>query len=142
VSAPAPGTDAVDFAAIWDAVTAWGHAKPRRLDFGTCWVQLYMGAMEIPMVALHPGAPAAPAGARVAAWAPLLERLGLVLDCVTEDVNYKLNRREGGEYVGRLLPDALKLHAVRVLDLGPDGFEALCRAYLRLRDVARESAGA
>ena len=38
----------------------------------------------------------------------LLDRVvGLVLDCVTEGANDKLNRAESGEYVGRVLPDAL-----------------------------------
>ena len=122
----------LDFAGIWRALTEWDHLEPRRLAFADCRIQLYMGAMEIPMVALRPGAPVAPAAGRLAGWQPLLDRAGLVLDCVTEDANYKLNRRGTGEYVGRVLPDALKFHAVRVLDLGPGAFEEIARSYLAL----------
>jgi len=125
-------TGTLDFAGVWRALREWDHVKPRRLDFVACWVQLYMGAMEIPMVALRPIARVTPAAARIASWQPLLDRFGLVLDCVTEGANYKLNRRESGEYVGRVLPDSLKFHAVRVLDLGPEGFEEISRAYLAL----------
>lgn len=40
--------------------------------------------------------------------AVLVDRVGgLVLDCVTEGANDKPNRAESGEYVGRVLPDAL-----------------------------------
>ena len=41
-------------------------------------------------------------------------------------------RRGSGEYVGRVLSDALKFHAVRVLDLGLEGFEEISRCYLAL----------
>ncbi len=125
-------TGALDFGTVWRALSEWDRVKPRRLDFVACWVQLYMGAMEIPMVALHPAARVAPAADRIAGWQPLLDRFGLVLDCVTEGANYKLNRCESGEYVGRILPDSLKFHAVRVLDLGLEGFEEISRAYLAL----------
>ena len=40
--------------------------------------------------------------------AVLLDRaVGQVLDCVTEGANDMPNRAESGEYVGRVLPDAL-----------------------------------
>jgi hypothetical protein len=102
------------------------------LDLPGCQVQLYMGAMEIPMLAFRPPAPVSPAAEQLATWQPTLDRLGLVLDCVTPDANYKLNRHASGEYVGRILPDALKFHAGRVLDLDRDAVEALCRSYLAL----------
>ena len=125
-----------DFAGVWRALSEWDHVKPRRLDFVACWVQLYMGAMEIPMVALQPAARVAPEAERLGGWQPLLDRFGLVLDCVTEGANYKLNRCENGEYVGRILPDSLKFHAVRVLGLGLEGFEEISRAYLALPPIA------
>ncbi len=84
------------------------------------------------MLALRPATPVSPATERLATWQPTLDRVGLVLDCVTPDANYKLNRHDSGEYVGRILPDALKFHAVRVIDLGRDALEELCRSYLAL----------
>src|SRR5262249_14633310 len=112
----------------------WGSSETRArvVDVRGGLVQLYMGAMEIPMLVLRPATPVTPAAERLATWQPILDRVGLVLDCVTPDGNCKLNRPDSGEYVGRILPDALKFHAGRVIDLGPEGLEALCRAYLAL----------
>lgn len=121
-----------DVATMWHALTTWGQSRARVLELPGCQVQLYMGAMEIPMLALRPASPVSPAGGRLAGWQPTLARFGLVLDCVTPDANYKLNRHESGEYVGRVLPDALKFHAERLIDLGPEALEALCHAYLAL----------
>lgn len=55
-----------------------------------------------------------------------------LIDGVTPDANYALSREGSGEYVGRILPDALKLHAERVTGLDRAALEALCRAYLAL----------
>jgi hypothetical protein len=121
-----------DFAAVWQALATWEQRRARVLELPGCQVQLYMGAMEIPMLAFRPPAPVSPAASRLATWQPTLDRLGLVLDCVTPDANYKLNRQVSGEYVGRILPDALKFHAGRVIDLEREAVEALCRAYLTL----------
>lgn len=128
---------ALNFAEIWRALEAWAQDRPKSLDFADCRVQFYMGAMEIPMMAVRPRMSVVPAADLIGAWQPLLDRFGLVLDCVTEGANYKLNRSGSGEYVGRILPDALKFHAVRVLALGRDAFEEICLRYLALsrRDV-------
>jgi hypothetical protein len=91
-----------------------------------------MGAMEIPMLALRPATLVSPAAEWLSAWQPTLERLGLEFDCVTPDANYKLNRQGSGEYIGGVLPEALKFHAGRVRDLDRESLEALCRAYLAL----------
>ena len=82
-----------------------------------------------------------PAASRLTAWQPTLDRLGLVLDCVTPDANYKLNRHESGEYVGRILPDALKFHAERVVDLEREAVEELCRSYLSLPALDSRQSG-
>ncbi len=66
------------------------------------------------------------------AFAPVLARLGLALDCVEVGRNYKINRAHTGEYVGRIQPEALKLHAGRILDLGRTAFAAVVTLYLRL----------
>jgi hypothetical protein len=121
-----------DFAPVWRALADWEQRRARVLDLPGCQVQLYMGAMEIPMLAFRPPVLVSPAAAQLATWQPTLDRLGLVLDCVTPDANYKLNRHASGEYVGRILPDALKFHAGRVVDLDRDAVEALCRSYLAL----------
>ncbi len=57
------------------------------------------------------------------------------LELVEIDRNYKINRRDTNEYVARILPDALKLHCERILDLGSDVFEALTSFYLALPRV-------
>jgi hypothetical protein len=126
-----------DFAALWRALGSWERARARVLDLPGCRAQFYMGAMEIPMLALRPAAPVSTAAESLSAWQPTLDRLGLVLDCVTPDANYKLNRQGSGEYVGRILPEALKFHAGRVLDLDRGSLEALCRAYLALPTAER-----
>jgi len=72
-----------------------------------------------------------PAADRLATWTPQLERFDLALDCVADGANYKLNR-ENGEYVGRILPDALKFHAERLQGLGPEALAELGALYLAL----------
>jgi hypothetical protein len=122
----------LDVDGIWRALEAWDRERPRSLALAECRVQLYMGAMEIPMLALRPRARVRPAADRLATWTPQLERFELVLDCVTDSANYKLNRAGNGEYVGRILPDALKFHAERLLGLGPGALAELGVLYLAL----------
>jgi len=123
---------AVDLAKAWRAVEVWDQQRPRSVVAPGCHVQLYMGAMEIPIVAFWPEAPVAPEAERMAAVEPLLQRWGLTLDCVEVGRNYKINRSDTGEYVGRILPDALKLHATRILHLGREVFEEIVTFYLCL----------
>ncbi len=120
----------VDLSKVWHAVESWDQRRPKSLQFPGCLAQLYMGAMEIPIVAFRPGEPVDPRADRVAAFAPVLRRFGLELDCVEVGANYKVNRSDTGEYVGRILPDALKLHAPRILDLGLEAFEEIVTFYL------------
>lgn len=121
-----------DFTDVWKALEDWDHERPRSFAFDGGRAQFYMGAMEIPMVAVRPSRSVEPAAERVEAFARVLARFGLVLDCVEVGRNYKLNRAGSGEYVGRILPDAIKFHAERILDLGRDAFEALSALYLEL----------
>ena len=116
------------------ALGSWEQRRARVLELPGCRARHYMGAMEIPMLALWPATPVSPEAGRLAAWQSILARLGLELGCVHADfdANYKLNRQGSGEYVGRILPDALKLHAVRARDLDRESLEALCREYLAL----------
>lgn len=123
---------AVDFTTLWQTLAAWDRNRPQRLEFPGCHVQFYMGAMEIPMVALRPHKPVTPAADRVAGWGPRLARFGLVLDDVAAGENYKLNRGDTGEYVGRVLPDALKFHAERILHAGEEALEEITTLYFQL----------
>lgn len=122
----------VDLQKVWHAVETWDQKRAKSLQFPGCVAQLYMGAMEIPIVAFRPGKPVEPRADRVSAFASVLQRFGLALDCVEVGGNYKVNRSDTGEYVGRILPDALKLHAGRILDLGLEAFEEIVALYLGL----------
>lgn len=122
----------LDIAEIWPLIAEWDHERPRLLSLEQCRLQLYMGAMEIPMVAFRPPGPVVPSPERLAALVPTLVRAGLVLDLVEAGRNYKINRHGSGEYIGRILPDALKFHAERVLEVGPAAVGAIVSFYLGL----------
>lgn len=130
----------IDLGTVWEALEGWDQERPKSYQLTTCRAQFYMGAMEIPMVAFRPPRSVDPEEERVAAFVPTLRRFGLELDPVEIGRNYKLNRSAAGEYVGRILPDALKLHAERILDLGRDAFEEIVTLYLSL-PVAEADAG-
>jgi len=122
----------LDVAGVWEALERWDRERPKILTLSRCRVQLYMGAMEIPMLALRPRTPVVPVADRLAAWEPQLHVHDLVLDCVAVSANYKLNRAATGEYVGRILPDALKFHADRLQRLGAEVLIDLGALYLAL----------
>jgi hypothetical protein len=122
----------LDVAGVWRALESWDRERPRSFTLPECRVQLYMGAMEIPMLALRPRALVIPDDDQLTGWGPQLKRLNLVLDCVAVSANYKLNRAASGEYGGRILPDALKFHADRLLALGPEALADLGALYLAL----------
>lgn len=121
-----------ELAQVWQALEEWDHERPRSFTVPHARAQLYMGAMEIPLVAVRPRHPVAPAEEAMAALAPTLQRFGLELDCVQVGENYKINRSDTREYVGRIQPDALKLHAQRILALGRDAFDEIVTFYLAL----------
>jgi hypothetical protein len=118
---------------VWQALEDWDHEQPRSFTLPGARAQLYMGAMEIPLVAVRPRQPVAPAEDAMAALVPTLKRFGLELDCVEVGENYKVNRIDTKEYVGRIQPDALKLHAERILLFGRDVFDEIVTFYLALR---------
>ncbi len=66
------------------------------------------------------------------AFVSLLQGFALELDGVEVGGNYKISRSDTKEYVGRILPDALKLHAKRILDIGEEAFESMVTFYLAL----------
>lgn len=121
-----------DLAKVWKLAEGWDRKRPHSIELAGCRAQLYLGAMEIPLVAFRPRPQVQPRDDCVQAWRPVLATLGLVLDSVETDQNYKINRADTNEYVGRILPDALKLHCERILDLGPGAFERIVTSYLGL----------
>ncbi len=121
-----------DLTAVWKLAEAWDRERPQSVELDGCRAQFYLGAMEIPLVAFRPRPHVQPQDDRMQAWRPVLTSLGLVLDPVEPDQNYKINRSDTNEYVARILPDALKLHCERILQLGPDVFEDLVTFYLAL----------
>jgi hypothetical protein len=122
-----------DLTAVWTALHEWDLERPRTFQLDGCRAQLYRGAMEIPLVAFRPREPVRPTADQLAALNPVLDDMGLELDCVEVDRNYKINRKDTKEYVGRIMPDALKLHAERILDLGREAFEQIVTFYLGSR---------
>ncbi len=121
-----------DLTAVWKLTEGWDRERPQSVELVGCRAQLYLGAMEIPLVAFRPRPHVRPRDDRMQAWRPVLASLGLALDPVEIDQNYKINRGDTNEYVARVLPDALKLHCERILDLGPEVFERLVTFYLAL----------
>lgn len=121
-----------DLTTVWKLAESWDRERPQSLELDGCRAQLYLGAMEIPLVVFRPRPHVRPRDDRMQAWRPVLATFGLVLDPVATDENYKINRGDTNEYVARILPDALKLHCERILDLGPDVFEHLVTVYLAL----------
>lgn len=121
-----------DLTSVWKLAEAWDRERPRSLEIDGCRAQLYMGAMEIPLVAFRPRPHVLPRDDHMQAFVPVLASLGLVLDTVEVDRNYKINRGDTNEYLARILPDALKLHCERILETGPETFERIVSFYLGL----------
>lgn len=122
-----------DLSAVWQAVGAWDRKRSKTLKLAACEVRFYMGAMEIPLVAFRPATPVEPHEDHMNAFGGMLARFSLELDCVEPASNYKINRSDTKEYVGRILPDALKLHVERILNIGQDAFREIVTSYLRFR---------
>jgi hypothetical protein len=117
---------------VWRALQDWDQERPKSFQVASARAQLCRGTMEIPLVAFRPCDPVSPAEDRMAALAATLAPFGLELDCVEIDQNYKVNRSDTKEYVGRIQPDALKLHRERILALGGEVFEKIVTFYLGL----------
>ena len=86
-----------DLTAVWKLAEAWDRGRPQSVELAGCRAQLYLGAMEIPLVAFRPRPHVQPRDARMQAWRPVLASLGLVLDPVETDQNYKINRGDTNE---------------------------------------------
>jgi len=121
-----------DLEKVWKLAEAGDRERSESIELTGCRAQLYRGAIEIRLVAFRPRPHVQPRDDRMQAWRPVLATLGLVLDPVETDQNYKLNRKDTNEYVARIQSDALKLHCERIQDLGPAVFASIVIFYLFL----------
>jgi hypothetical protein len=115
---------------IWNAVERHDGHGAGSFQLPRCRVQLYMGAMAIPIVAFRPMGPPSLDDPRMRRLSPLLARFGLELECVEEGHNYKVNRDDTKAYVGRMTDEALKLHVGRIVEIGREAFDAIVGFYL------------
>jgi hypothetical protein len=108
----------VELATVWEPLHSWDRERPERMTLAPGAVRLYVGAMEVPLVAVRPPARVQPAEDRMARFRAVLARAGRELDCVETGWNYKINRSDTKESVGGIVPDALKFHVGRILAIG------------------------
>lgn len=117
---------------IWKELQSYDGEAPRKYDMGGCRVQFYKGAMEIPLACFYPQSPFALKAKTMDELSTLLEGYGLRLDCVEDEKNYKINRAEDGQYLGRITEPSLKLHAERSKALGWEAFSRIVIFHLNL----------
>ncbi len=115
---------------VWQELGSYDGKGAQKFELTQARVQFYMGAMEIPMVAVHPEAPFHFSPIHMNEYADLLMEYGLELDCVEEGANYKINFSEDGLYLGRLTSHFLKLHAQRIQGLGWEAFSKIVNFHL------------
>lgn len=115
---------------IWQELQSYDGNSSKSFQLNGCKVQFYKGAMEIPLIAFIPQSPFQLEDERMKLFAPILSSLNLELDCVEDGTNYKINRKEDHQYLGRITKDALKLHASRIQELGWDGFQRIVTFFL------------
>ncbi len=115
---------------IWKEFQSYDGTGSKNFEVPGCRVQFYKGAMEIPLVAFYPKSPFTLGAESMEGFSALLEKLGFELDCVEEGGNYKINRSEDGQYLGRITNEALKLHAERIKELGWDAFQSIADFHL------------
>ncbi len=115
---------------IWQALPQYQEKGAMKFDLGTTRVTLYMGAMEIPMVAFHPKEKFVLGSDQMEQFSKFLSTLNLELDCVEEVGNYKINRAYDGQYLGRVTKDAIKLHLSRIQEAGWDIFKGITEFFI------------
>ncbi len=115
----------MDLSKVWNSLQSFDGTKPVSFDFPLARVKFYMGAMEIPMISLSPKVRLQLTPSEMESFSQILNSNGLELDCVAEGGNYKINRSEDGQYMGRVTEEALKLHAVRIREVGEDLFQKI-----------------
>ena len=114
---------------IWKEFQSYNGRGSKNFELPGCRAQFYKGAMEIPLIAFYPAQPFDLNESKLSELSAILAAFGHKLDCVQENGNYKINRSEDGQYLGRITNDALKLHAERIKELGWEPFSkiALCQ---------------
>ena len=110
---------------LWKEFQSYDGTGSKHFELPGCGVQFYKGAMEIPLIAFIPERKFDLGPAKISEFSKLLSSLGLMLDVVQDGGNYKINRSEDGQYVGRITSEALKLHAERIKDLGWEPFSKI-----------------
>lgn len=110
---------------IWQALQLYNGEGSKNFDLSGTRVQLYKGAMEIPLIAFHASSPYDLSEEKIEALSDLLAQHGFELDCVEDNRNYKINRSEDGQYLGRITLEALKLHVERSKELGWNIFKEI-----------------
>ena len=115
---------------LWKAFQSYEGTGSKHFELPGCGVQFYKGAMEIPLIAFLPEQGFDLGQSKVSEFSKLLSSLGLKLDIVQDGGNYKINRSEDGQYVGRITSEALKLHAERIKDLGWNAFSQIAGFHL------------
>src|SRR5260370_2671175 len=61
-----------DLTAVWKLPEAWDRGRPQSVELAGCRAQLYLGAMEIPLVAFRPRPPVPPRDNHIHAQRPVL----------------------------------------------------------------------
>src|SRR5260370_16145769 len=83
-----------DLTAVWKLAEAWDRGRPQSVELAGCRAQLYLGAMEIPLVAFRPRPHVQPPDDRIQSSRPVLPSLGLVLDPLETNQHHKINRAD------------------------------------------------
>ncbi|MBI1979450.1 MAG: hypothetical protein HYS58_01660 [Elusimicrobia bacterium] len=121
--------------AVWTELESHDWSRPKSLPISNHRVKLYMGAMEIPLVSFQPKESFILSPQKMKEFISILDSLGLELDCVEEGGNYKINRAQDQLYLGRITRESLKLHAIRVRELGWNAFEKIVQFFLHPEGV-------
>lgn len=122
----------LDLREIWKSVEAYEGQGSKHFELSPYRVQLYRGAMEIPLVAFFSKTPAPFYPSWIEKLAQILSALGLDLECVEEGRNYKINTSDTKLYMGRMTCEALKLHAPRFAEKGFEAFDQIVQFYFTL----------
>ena len=117
---------------VWLAVERYPEKGAKSFQLAGCRARLYMGAMEIPIVAFDPTDPPLLEERRLRELSRRLTQFGLELECVEEEHNYKVNRADTKAYVGRITDEALKLHMGRIVEIGRGAFDVIVGFYLQV----------
>lgn len=116
---------------IWKAVEDYTGEGAKNISHSSARIQIYKGAMAIPLVVFHPKNPPILDESRMEAFANLLAEMNLELDLVEVGENYKINRGDTKTYVGRITRESLKISIARILELGEEVFSRIVEFYLQ-----------